>query len=174
VEGHFSVEYEIRRVPGPDLEPTGIQVSRPAGSTQDRVCVNVVNRGPLDAGPFQVAFRLDGVTAPATTGNAIAVRLASGQNTALCINTNLPTTGQYYLTAVVDDQHRVVEQNETNNTVRQAHTPSGLTDGAAVGTAEPSPSRTATPTPTSSVAGRPTGTPTPTATPRAGATRPGR
>jgi hypothetical protein len=31
--GHFSVEYEIRRVLLPDLKPTGIEVRRPVGST---------------------------------------------------------------------------------------------------------------------------------------------
>jgi hypothetical protein len=166
---HFSVEYEIRRVPGPDLEPTGIEVRRPAGSTDDVVCVNVLNRGALDAGPFQVALSLEGTTAPATIGSTIAVSLASGQNSALCIHTTLPTSGQYYLTAVVDDQSRVVEGNETNNTFRQAYTPSGLTTGQAVGNVQPSPSRTATPTPTSSAAASRTGTPTATVTVRAGA-----
>jgi hypothetical protein len=78
----------------------------------------------------------------------------------------------------VDDQRRVVEDNETNNTVRQPYTASraitgdrpqtgpGSVQGATgtVSTAAPSTGRTATPAPTSSAAGGPTGTPTPTAT----------
>jgi hypothetical protein len=182
IPAHFSVEYQIRRVPLPDLQPTSIKVVNQAGNT-DEVCINVINGGALDAGPFQVALRLDGTTPPATIGTTIAARLASGQHSALCIHTNLPTSGQHDLTAVVDDQRRVVEDNETNNTVRQPYTASRVTTGdrpqtgpgsvqgatGTVGTAAPSPSRTATPAPTSSAADGPTGTRTPTGTVRAGA-----
>lgn len=117
--GHFSVEYEIRNVPLPDLEPTRIQTLDLPGSTNDLVCMGVLNRGAMDAGPFEAWLVLDGALPP--IGKALAGGLGSGQYGDLCVEVNLPTTGQHYLTALVDEPRGIFEENDTNNRFAQPY-----------------------------------------------------
>jgi hypothetical protein len=133
--GDFSVTYEIRRTPLPDIRPVDIKVNDLPNSTEKRVCTVVQNVELGEAGPFQVALYVDGVEA--SGGRPSIGRLASADWTELCVETQLPTSGEHQLKAVVDEPLRLIEFNETNNVYEQSYTP-----------APPAP----TPTPTPSAA----------------------
>src|SRR3712207_8338349 len=49
----YTVTYEIRRAPLPDLEPTAIEVRDLPGSDRQLVCMTVANITGTDAGPFR-------------------------------------------------------------------------------------------------------------------------
>jgi hypothetical protein len=135
--GKFSLEYEIRRIPLPDLEPTDIKLLDLAGAPNDTVCVSVLNRGAMDAGPFETWLVLDGAIPP--LGKAEAGKLDSGQAGELCMNVTLPTTGNHYLTALVDEPRGIFEENDTNNRYAEPYNaPQNATGGGSSSTPPPS------------------------------------
>jgi hypothetical protein len=109
----FSVEYEIREAPLPDLRPIDIKVTDLPGSPKKRVCIAVQNAGIRDAGTFEVALKVDDVVMP--DGRAASGGLASGDAADLCVETALPAGEPHRLSAVVDEARIVSESNETNN-----------------------------------------------------------
>jgi hypothetical protein len=62
--GDFTVTYEIRRAPLPDLRPVNIKVHDLPGSARNRVCMAVQNVELGEAGPHEVALQVDGVVSP--------------------------------------------------------------------------------------------------------------
>ena len=116
----YSVEYEIRRAPLPDLRPVNIKIYDLPGNPKKLVCAAVQNIETADAGAFEVALKIDGVVPPG--GQATAGRLASGDAGELCAEIALPATGQHQLSAVVDEADGVIEFNERNNAYEQAYT----------------------------------------------------
>ncbi|HZO32579.1 MAG TPA: CARDB domain-containing protein [Chloroflexota bacterium] len=119
-QAKYSVEYEIRRVPLPDLRPVNIKIYDLPGNPKQLVCAAVQNIETADAGSFEVALKVDGVVPPG--GRATAGRLASGDAGELCAEIALPATGQHQLSAVVDESEGVLEYNERNNVYDQAYT----------------------------------------------------
>jgi len=119
-QAKYSVEYEIRRVPLPDLRPVNIKIYDLPGNPKQLVCAAVQNIETADAGAFEVALKVDGVVPPG--GRATAGRLASGDAGELCAEMALPATGQHQLSAVVDEADGVIEFNERNNAYEQAYT----------------------------------------------------
>jgi hypothetical protein len=116
----YSVEYEIRSAPLPDLRPVNIKIYDLPGNPKKLVCAAVQNIETADAGPFEVALKVDGVVPPG--GQATAGKLASGDAGELCAEIALPATGQHQLSAVVDEADGVLEYNERNNVYEQAYT----------------------------------------------------
>jgi hypothetical protein len=109
--GDFQITFEIRRTPLPDLQPTAIELlQNPAGT--DSVCLVVENVGEEDAGPFEMAFRIDGQEVPG--GTLAAVGLAAGQSGKHCLQTELPR-GVHKLSVYVDEDRAVAEMDEYNN-----------------------------------------------------------
>ena len=123
-DGDFEVEYKIRRAPLPDLRPSNITVHDLPGSPKKLVCMGVQNIDVVDAGPFEVALRVNGQTPPG--GRATAGRLASGDGGDLCVEATLPASGGHTLAAVVDEPRAVAESNETNNVYEQPYQATGL------------------------------------------------
>ena len=118
--GDFVVTYEIRRVPLPDLVPVSIKVDDLPGSAKKQVCMTIVNRGDVLAGPFVVNLSVDGKV-PADGLYTVGV-LGAGLDYLTCVVTTLPTSGQFELAAVVDKARAVNEYNEANNVHRQTFT----------------------------------------------------
>jgi hypothetical protein len=157
--GDAEVTYEIRLAPLPDLTPTKIEKVALTGTTNDGVCMDVGNAGPVDAGPFQVVLRIDDTPAP--NGLLQAGGLPAGKIGTFCTETSLPTSGQHRLSAAVDEARAVLEQRETNNRLEQTLnlTPAGSTRpqggpgpvvagaGPANDSATPTPSPAASPSP---------------------------
>jgi hypothetical protein len=123
--GDFIVTYEIRRVPLPDLRPVRIQVHDLPGSDRKRACMPVQNVGLGEAGPHEVALRVDGVVPPG--GRAIATGPGPGTAHEVCVEAVLPTSGQHTLAAVVDEPRALVEYDETNNVHEQRYQTTGPT-----------------------------------------------
>ncbi|HZO32586.1 MAG TPA: CARDB domain-containing protein [Chloroflexota bacterium] len=118
--GDFTITYEIRPTPLPDLQALHqITIDDLPGSAKKRVCMVVHNRGGAPAGPFEVALRVDHVVPP--DGRTTAAGLAPGMNYTACVETALPTPGQHLLAAVVDAPRAVTELNETNNSYEQLY-----------------------------------------------------
>ena len=115
----YSVEYEIRPVPLPDLRPVAIKIHDLPGNQKKLVCAAIENIETADAGAFEVALKVDGVVPPG--GQASAGRLASKAAGELCAEIALPATGQHQLSAVVDEADGVLEYNERNNVFEQAY-----------------------------------------------------
>jgi len=124
------VTYEIRLAPLPDLTPTKIETVSLAGTTNDRVCMDVGNAGPLNAGPFQLVLRIDDTPAP--NGILQADELPAGKIATLCTETNLPTSGSHRLSVTVDEARDVLEQRETNNRLEQPYRIVSAADGSNV------------------------------------------
>jgi hypothetical protein len=124
----YWVEFEVRRAPVPDLSPVGIKALKLPGTTDDTVCVGVVNREFPPAGPFKVTLRVNG--AIPNGGVMDAGGLAGGQAGELCVPTKLPPTAE--LVATVDEERTVVEYSEANNRLAQPYT---AAQGAAPATA---------------------------------------
>lgn len=120
----FSVEYEIRAAPVPDLKPVGLKVHDLVGTTRKLVCMGIVNSELGDAGPFEAALKIDGVVPPG--GTAQAGKLDSGTSTEMCFEVALPATGEHTLETVVDEQREVLEYNETNNILKQTYVGTGV------------------------------------------------
>ncbi len=117
--GDVSIEYQIRQVPLPDLDPLAIKVAEGAGGAQDQVCVRVLNRGAMDAPPFQMALYLDGTSPPIQTREVNG--LASGQYAEPCVLASLPAIGQHSLMVIVDEPRGIFEENDTNNWFAQPY-----------------------------------------------------
>jgi hypothetical protein len=111
----LTIGYEIRQMPLPDLRPIDITVTELPGTTDDLVCMVVKNVGPMEAGPFQSALRLNGQ--PMANGVAQAGRLGAQQQGDLCVQTRLPANQGFELSAVVDEPRGIFEINERNNTL---------------------------------------------------------
>jgi len=124
----YWAEFEVRRAPVPDLSPVGIKTLKLPGTTDDTVCVGVVNRELPTAGPFKVTLRVNGDIPQG--GVMDAGGLAGGQSGELCVPTILPQTAE--LVATVDDERAVVEFSEANNRLAQ---PFSVPQGAAPATA---------------------------------------
>jgi hypothetical protein len=108
------VNYEIRKVSLPDLQPLAINVFQNPGGGSRLVCTKVLNMGTEAPGAFQSALYVDG----ALGGQqfiASAGTLPVGEIGDLCMTVALPTTGRHILAAVVDGPHGIFEQDETNN-----------------------------------------------------------
>lgn len=114
IPGSFSVEYEIRSAPLPDLRPVDIKVLNVAGSTDRQVCTTVQNAGVGDVSAFQITIQADGVTP--TGGRYAAGRVASGQAAEMCAQMELPAaSGPHELVAMLDEPRAIPESVETNN-----------------------------------------------------------
>ena len=74
--------------------------------------LTVINRGGLAAGAFRVELRQAG----AALGMQDVVALAAQASTTIHIDLNTDTPGALHLSAVVDTDNRIAEQDETNNT----------------------------------------------------------
>ena len=118
--GDYTVTYEIRPVPLPDLKALHqITVDDLPGSAEKRVCMVVQNDAHVPAGPFEVALRVGG-DVPSDGRHPVA-SLGPRSNYTACVETVLPTSGQHLLAAVVDGPRAVTEFNETNNTYEQPY-----------------------------------------------------
>ena len=123
----FSVEYEIRPAPLPDLRPVAIKILDLPGNPKKLVCAALENVETGDAGAFEVALKVDGVVPPG--GRATAGRLAARDAGELCAEIALPSTGQHQVSAVVDEADGVLEYNERNNVYEMTYTGGGLAPG---------------------------------------------
>jgi hypothetical protein len=121
--GDYTVTYEIRRAPLPDLKPVSIKVTDLPGTGEKRVCMAVQNVEVVHAGPFEVALKLNNEPVPG--GQYTVGLLASGTHFDACVHVDLPTTGRYKLSAAVDEARRVSEFNEENNLYEVLYQPSG-------------------------------------------------
>jgi hypothetical protein len=131
--GDYRVTYEVRRAPVPDLNVGGISVLDLPGSTKKLVCMGITNVELSDAGPFVAVLRVDGVVPPG--GRATAGGLAAASGGDLCVEVELPTSGQHTLSVSVDDEGQVTEYNETNNVYEDRYVGTGP---ASVSTPPPS------------------------------------
>ncbi len=116
---HFTAEYEVRHALLPDLEPTKIEIVELPGSTEDVVCMSVLNRGVKNPGPFEMTLRAGPDVL--RNGTVSAGGLPSGDFGVLCTGTDLPTSGQHQLSVTVDERRIVPENNETNNRFGQPY-----------------------------------------------------
>ncbi len=118
--GDYTITYEIRKTPLPDLRPVNIQVQELPGSGEKRVCMTVLNSEIGHAfGPFEVALRVDG-RVPADGRYTVGL-LAAGTSYLACVETALQP-GPHLLAAVVDERGAVNEFNERNNVYEQPYT----------------------------------------------------
>ena len=136
---NFSVEYSIYPTRMPDLRPVNIKVEDLPATAKKRVCMAVQNIEAGEAGPIEVALRVDGVVPP--DGRTTAVGPTPGDFVWICVETALPASGQHRLAAVVDEPSAVTELREMNNVYEQAYQGIG-----------PAPAPAATPTPAPSAA----------------------
>jgi hypothetical protein len=118
-DGAFSVEYEVRPAPLPDLEPVGISVYDLPGSAAKLVCPVIKNGGTSDAGAFEATVHVDRAMAPA--GMMTAGRLGAGEQGELCVEATLPSSGEHQLSVEVDRSERQIEFNERNNSYTQPY-----------------------------------------------------
>jgi hypothetical protein len=118
--GDYELAFEVRRILLPDLRPGSINVLDLQGSTKRRVCMPVQNIGPSNAGPFEVALHVDDVALPDGRGTALGLTPSNG--TEVCVEAQLPTSGQHKLAAVVDPVNALIEFNEANNIYEQSYT----------------------------------------------------
>jgi hypothetical protein len=114
VPGAYSVEYEIRRTPLPDLQPTAFRVAedRP-GDRDDLICFTVKNRGPVASAPFLVRTAIDGTEG--STRDTPAAGLAAGESREQCTGQLLPSSGTHRATVQTDPSDTMVEMDERNN-----------------------------------------------------------
>jgi hypothetical protein len=112
----YSLTFEIRRAPVPDLDPVSMKIDRPAGAALDTICVAVVNREVGHADPFWVSLRVNGQVRARQHFSG----LAPGEHVDACMADALPPSAE--LVAMVDEERAVLEYNETNNRLVQAYT----------------------------------------------------
>ena len=118
IPAKYSVQYEIRHVPLPDLQPTAFRVAAEApGDRDDLVCFTVQNRGPVPSEPFRVNLRVDGATPPSLDVGALG--LPAGETREQCTGFRLPDSGSHQVTLVVGQERAVVEMDERNNSYEQ-------------------------------------------------------
>ena len=103
---------EIRQAAYADLTPTALTVSQTPGSTTRTVCAKIENIGSKNAGPFEVAFSIDGIVPP--NGAVILNGVAAGSHAQACVQIVLPATGQHTL-AVHPDAYGVIPESNKNN-----------------------------------------------------------
>jgi hypothetical protein len=121
--GDYTVTYEIVHAPLPDLRPVNIKVTDLPGNPKKRVCMAVQNPELHPTGRFEVALAIDGKVPTGAT--ARADDLASGTSTELCVEVELPASGQHQLTANADLFNTVLEYNETNNIYADGYSGTG-------------------------------------------------
>lgn len=112
-QGDYTITFEVRPIPLPDVRPARIEISDLPNSSKKRVCTVVQNVGAADAGPFMVALYIDG--SDSEGGKPVIASLARGAVSSACVDTALPATGQYLLRAALDEPRRLTEFNEGNN-----------------------------------------------------------
>jgi hypothetical protein len=128
---HFSVEYEIRRAPLPDLRANTIK-HLDAGPLQF-YCVVVENVGELPSDSFALTIRA-GQVAP---GNRTMPALDVYETTEACMErSNLPA-GEHQLLFRIDEAHQVAEMDETNNEYQWRIAPLGGTPAGPPGFSSP-------------------------------------
>ena len=108
---HYTVEFQIRRVPLPDLVATDIQ-PRTLDDGRMVYCTVVSNEGQQAAGPFLRILRLDG--APVTGGTIETPMLGTGERSEQCVVLAL-SPQDHTLSLWVDDRDIVAEMNDANN-----------------------------------------------------------
>jgi hypothetical protein len=114
VSGAFSVEYEIRPAPLPDLRPTAFRVAEIGpGDRDDHVCFTVENRGLAASEPFRVKIVVE-ADEPRTTDIG-AFGLAAGETREQCTSLRLPESGNPTMTFDVDQDRVIAEMDERNN-----------------------------------------------------------
>lgn len=113
---YFSVEYEIRRIPLPDLIPINIRPSEVGG--QQFFCVVLQNIGERAADGFQVTTRTDGTTLLSV---APVPGLGVNQTYEHCVAPQLPA-GEHALSFTVDESREIAEMNELNNVYQSKFT----------------------------------------------------
>ncbi|KXK60539.1 Secreted glycosyl hydrolase [Micromonospora rosaria] len=101
--------------PNPDLTVTTLTVAPAAPVETDRITLTatVRNAGTLAAGATTVGFALDGTT----VGQAPVGALAAGASTTVSTTVDPRDAGSYQLSATVDEANRVIEQDESNNSL---------------------------------------------------------
>jgi hypothetical protein len=123
--GDYKVEFEVRAVPLPDLQPVDIKVNDVPGSTKKRICAGIQNSGPLDAGPFDYWLFVDGQVRPEAAGNSSGLRSIGYADVCGGAAISLPP-GPHQISAVVNPTTGVIESNETNNTYQRSYTAAAL------------------------------------------------
>ncbi|MFE9405085.1 discoidin domain-containing protein [Streptomyces sp. NPDC006530] len=108
-------EFQVVGVPSPnpDLEVTALTAtpSAPVESDAVTLAATVHNRGTSASPATTVAFQLGG--SKAATANVGALAAGASQTVSASIGTH--DAGTYPLSAVVDPDNTVIEQNDTNN-----------------------------------------------------------
>jgi hypothetical protein len=120
--GDYTMTYEIRRAPLPDLQPVGITVQDLPASASKHVCVEILNLELVDAEPFEVALRVNGTPLP--NAKKTADRLPARGSSEVCIDAELPTS-QFELAAVIDEARALPEFNEANNVHKETFAATG-------------------------------------------------
>jgi hypothetical protein len=124
----FSVEYEIRPTPLPDLQPTAFRVANEApGDRDDTVCFTVKNQGSQPAAPFRVSVGMVGESPLVPDIGAAA--LAAGETREQCTGARLPDSEQHRVMVTVDPADAIPEMDEKNNDLMVGldRTPAGQT-----------------------------------------------
>jgi hypothetical protein len=133
--GDYIVTYEVNHASLPDLRPVNIKVTDLPGSPKKQICMAVQNTGLGAARSFEVTLAIDGKVpaGAAAKGND----LAGGTATELCVEAELPASGQHQLTANADLFDTVLEYNETNNIYAKTYVGTGPAATPKPTTAEP-------------------------------------
>jgi len=121
--GDYTITYEIRRSPLPDLRPVNIKVNDLPSRPEKQVCAAVQNAEAGAADAFEVIFRVDGIMPGG--GRTAALAPSPGNHVDVCAELALPSSGRHTLSAHVDETRDVVEFNEANNVHEQIYEPAG-------------------------------------------------
>lgn len=118
--GDFTVTFQVRRAPTPDLRAEAIRMEAVPGSPRQRLCARAVNNGTVPAGPFSIDFYVDGIRP--SFGVAESPGLVTADRAEYCIEVDPLPAGPHMLGADVDARGKVVEFNEANNLYEQSYT----------------------------------------------------
>jgi hypothetical protein len=121
--GDYTITYEIRKAPLPDIRPLSLRVEDLPNGDQ-RVCMTVLNQEYFDAGEFMVDLTVDGRGIPGGRGR-VASLAALKQVEACTAKVLLPISGPHTLAAVVDSSGTLKEISEVNNSYEQPYTGKG-------------------------------------------------
>jgi hypothetical protein len=122
--GDYTLTYEIRRAPLPDLRPVDIKVQDQPGTAKKLVCLVVLNSdSAADAGPFDATLRIGG--AIPSGGIVKSDGVVSGYWRDLCVETEPFSRGEHSLSATVDELGALPEFNESNNILERKYVASG-------------------------------------------------
>jgi hypothetical protein len=116
---HFSVTYEIRRTPLPDLRPTAIRVVNTPGNAADQVCISVDNAGDRPAPNFTLVLDVFGNGPIPVRTIRDAVGLDPARFREECFDVTLPASGQHPIVATVDPDRVIAEGDDRNNRLEQ-------------------------------------------------------